>query len=203
MSGKSYEVIHSLPGRIRLAVKRNLDLDMIGAGLEKLQGVSEVRINPVIRTVLIFYDPKLVNQEKMLSSIPAQPAVLNNTIWPGANIYRKDLFWSLLAGASLLAVYSSRRNNENASDVVKNSNNLLEYLAAGITGYAVLSHRDVVNCGNKSLHLDTLAGLFSILSLKGDRALLGMFITWFLNFIEIVFGWPRYSSSCGLTGKLI
>lgn len=196
MNGKGYEIIHSLPGRIRLAVKKNLDLNMIRTGLEKLQGVSEVRINPVIRTVLVYYNTGLISQEKVLSSIPEQPALLKHSLWPGASVYRKDLYWSLLAGASLLAVYSLRRNSETMANPARNSYNILEYLAAGITGYAVLSHRDVVKCGNKSLHLDTLAGLFSILSLKGDRALLGIFVTWLLNFIEIVFGWPRYSLNC-------
>lgn len=196
MSGKGYEIMHSLPGRLRLLINRNLDLNSIGARLEQLTGVTQVRINPVIRTLLICYDPQQNDLTTILTNISAQPGVLNNSPWINAGINRKDMFWSMLAGTSLLAAYSFRKKKASEGDISKSGGNYLEYLAAGITGYTVLTHRDVVSCGNKSLHLDTLAGLFSILSLEGNRALVGMFVTWLLNFIEIVFGWPKYSTKC-------
>ncbi|MEG6513688.1 hypothetical protein V6C32_17485 [Desulforamulus ruminis] len=195
MSGKGYEIRHTLPGRLRLEIKGTCGLNSIGAKLERLPGVALVRINPVIKTLLICYDPQQIDQRTILRNIPALPPVLNHGFKSGMDVNKKDLFWSLLAGASLLVAHASRRTVTQAG-AAGNGVHYLEYLAAGITGYAVLTHRDVVNCGNRSLHLDTLAGLFSILSLESDRALMGMFVTWLLNFIEIVFGWPQYNTKC-------
>ncbi|RYD01569.1 hypothetical protein N752_28760 [Desulforamulus aquiferis] len=195
MSGKGYEIRHSLPGRLRLLITQNVELDNLGATLKVLPGVTQVGINHVLKTMLICYEPELVDQVAILNTIATQDKVNKSSLYPNPDINKKDLFWSLLAGASLLAAYGFRRSNESRVEEPDKRVNHLEYLAAGITGYTVLSHRDMVNCGNKSLHLDTWPA-FSASSPWNDRALMGMFVTWFLNFIEIVFGWPKYNNKC-------
>lgn len=189
MIGRGYDILHLLPGRIRLQIHKGLDLEQVSLKVEKLSGVTGVIVNRTINTLLVHFNANVVSHTKILEGI-------NPTGCRTGKLsvdFKKDILWSLLAGGSLLAAYIYRRSHVQANT---GGSNLLEYLAAGVTGYSVLTHRDIVTCGNKSLHLDTLAGLFSIFSLNSDKALMGMAITWLLNFLEIMFGWPKYSHKC-------
>jgi len=65
-------VVHSLPGRLRLAVPglRRLGnagvVDLPAAWLGLVDGVTAVRSNLVSRTVLIHYDPTRVSEERLV-----------------------------------------------------------------------------------------------------------------------------------------
>ncbi len=71
------EVIHSLPGRLRLGISELARLpegyvqylDTLQALLEKLPGVSSVSINHYSRSVLFLYDPDLISEADLLAFI--------------------------------------------------------------------------------------------------------------------------------------
>lgn len=186
---KKYEVVHSIPGRIRLIIQdKNNAKGNIEAEFKKVPGIITVRYNPVIQSLLINYDHLLTNEPTIIQN-------LDKHLSPGISIRDNNLFWSLLAGGTILISYLYRKSSQKNDS----SGSFLDYLAAGITAYSVLSHRDKDNgnnCGDKSLHLDDMAGLVSLFSLKTDGRSMGLFITWLLNFIEIMFGWPQYSKQC-------
>ncbi|MEW6697588.1 MAG: hypothetical protein ACOY35_04895 [Bacillota bacterium] len=184
---KPYQVAHALPGRLRLLFNNGLrQLGTADAILVKKPGILSVRYNPVIHSLLVYYDEKQLSRQEVLSFIEGHLGLK-----PGLQS-RDNLFWPLLAGGALLLSYVYKRSSQGTNV----SSSFLDYLAAGITAYSVLTHRDSTQCGDKSMHLDTLAGLVSLFSLKSDGRSMGLFITWLLNFIEVMFGWPQYPNQC-------
>lgn len=99
-----YEVIHSLSGRVRLMAKRKqaLSVRILGTELTKLPGVEQVRINPVINSLLISYDPKQTNQAAILTCIANESAVAARGFRNTGVHSNDDMFWSILAGGVLL-----------------------------------------------------------------------------------------------------
>ena len=56
-----YKVVHSLPGRVRLHIPILKQMDeyaSIAELFESIKGVRRVRIEPIIQTMLIEYDPQ-------------------------------------------------------------------------------------------------------------------------------------------------
>jgi hypothetical protein len=188
MMANDYALVHSLPGRIRFMARHRQapSVRNLGPGLAELPGVEQVRINPVINSLLIHYDPKQTDQAAILTYMADGTAGnaggFRNKSVHGAD----DMFWSVLAGGMLLLSYFGRIHCP-PNDYRKK---YLDYLAAVAIGYSVMNHTGFRQYGNRTQHLDTLAGLISMFAIKGENAFLGMFVTWLFNFIEIMFGWP-------------
>lgn len=68
-----------IDGRVRLrhpALKQREIADMAAASLGAVDGVTEVKVNPVTGSLLLFYDPEVLFREKLLKLAEQGTAVL-------------------------------------------------------------------------------------------------------------------------------
>lgn len=68
-----------IDGRVRLrhpALKQREIADMAAASLGAVDGVTEVKVNPVTGSLLLFYDPEVLSREKLLKLAEQGTAVL-------------------------------------------------------------------------------------------------------------------------------
>lgn len=176
----NYRIAHSIPGRVRLiiqALSDKTDYINIEKMFSALKGVKKVRIEPIIQSMVIEYEPKIVNRSVILRYISlffkqTQFDPLDRFMVQVKPNSRKDFLRSLCTGFLLLIAYLRKG--------VGPSPNIFEYAAVISTAYTVLSHGE-----NKLRHPDVLTGMISMFSLGTNNILQVAMFTWAVNALEI------------------
>ena len=157
--------------------------------MQSIKGIEEVRVEPIIKTILIYYDTTKRRVTDILQYLTMFFPQTNQE--PSLQLFstregiKKDIWRSILSG-SLLLIALLRKN-------IKTHPDMFDYLAVISTSYTVLSHGE-----NKLRHPDVLTGLISIVSLGSHNILQLALATWIVNFVE-VFNDIRRSSQVNLT----
>lgn len=174
-----YKVVHSIPGRVRLHIPILRQMDeyaSITELFESIKGVRSVKIEPIIQTMLIEYDPQEINKRVVLRNVGLFFNQISEDIGfmmdPKGN-FRGDLLKSFVSGALLLVAFL-RKNGSMRPDV-------FDYLVVISTSYTVLSHGE-----NRLGHPDVLTGIISMVSLGAQNILKISFVTWLVNLIEVL-----------------
>lgn len=177
-----FYIAHDIPGRLRVIVDElngrrdhNYIVDLFGS----LKGIKNVRIEPIINSMLIEYDLKVTDRKRVLRyvSIFFKQTFLNpidNLITGVKPTIRRDIFYSFLSGVLLLASIA-RKTSKTTPDV-------LDYIVMTATAFTVLSHGET----DKLKHPDVIAGLISMLSLGPSKIHQVSAITWGVNLLEIL-----------------
>ena len=173
------KILHSIPGRIRLSIPglaKNNQPIAIKRILQSITGIQEVRVEPIIKTILITYDTSKRHVRDILyyltvlfSEKKEEPSLQLFSTREGI---KKDIWRSIISG-SLLLIAFLRKN-------VKAHPDMFDYLAVISTSYTVLSHGE-----NKLRHPDVLTGLISIVSLGSHNILQLALATWIVNLVEV------------------
>ncbi|WP_378951742.1 hypothetical protein [Pelosinus sp. sgz500959] len=203
MTSRAYEIVHVIPGRVRIVVAPHL-AGVFATHLTRLEACTDIRRvtwNGITRSLLIEYSVDKMELSSILAVLDQIFAAMGYTV--GGRDCRNDLFWSLLAGGTIALAFILRRVAPNNGVVT-----LLETAAFGITGYSVMTHCGGQNSPSRNLHLDSIAGLVSVLNRGSNKAFAGLFMTWLFNFMEIVGVLPLHNKQaqgvpslrCGLTG---
>lgn len=184
MRSKAYEIVHVIPGRVRIVIAPQL-ATLFASHLSQLQtcnGIINVTWNPITRSVLVEYTASSVDLSGVLLVFDNIFAVMGYKV--GGQDCRNDLFWSLMAGGAIALSFILRRISAPNNGVAT----VLETAAFGMTAYSVVTHCGGQNSPSKALHLDSISGLVSMLNLGSNRAFAGLCMTWLFNFMEII-GW--------------
>ena len=174
-----YKVVHSIPGRVRLHIPILQQMDeyaSIAELFESIKGVRYVRIEPIIQTMLIEYDPQEIEKQVVLRNVGLffnQISEDMGFVMDHSGNLRGDLLKSFVSGALLLVAFM-RKNGSMRPDV-------FDYLVVISTSYTVLSHGE-----NRLGHPDVLTGIISMVSLGAQNILKVSFVTWLVNLIEVV-----------------
>ncbi|MDF2633536.1 MAG: hypothetical protein K0R78_410 [Pelosinus sp.] len=184
MRSKAYEIVHVIPGRVRIVIAPQLSTVFAShlSQLKTCDGINKVAWNPITRSVVVEYTISSMELVGILRVFDNIFAVMGYKV--GGQDCRNDLFWSLLAGGAIALSFILRRFSTPNNGVAS----VLETAAFGITAYSVVTHCGGQNSPSKALHLDSIAGLVSMLNLGSNKAFAGLFMTWLFNFMEIV-GW--------------
>ena len=174
-----YKVVHSLPGRVRLHIPILKQMDeyaSIAELFESIKGVRRVRIEPIIQTMLIEYDPQEIDKRIVLRNVGLFFNQISEDMGfmmdPKGNL-RGDLLKSAVSGVLLLIAFL-RKNGSMRPDV-------FDYLVVISTSYTVLSHGE-----NRLGHPDVLTGIISMVSLGAQNILKVSLVTWLVNLIEVL-----------------
>ena len=177
-----FYILHDIPGRLRVhipALGIDQEYEETKTMFSSLRGVQDVRIQPIIQTMLIQYNSDEISRNHLLRCVslffrqqPFDP--LGNLMVHVKSNVRESLFRSLIAGGLLLVAYI-----QNASFKQPTA---LTYGAVIATGYAVLSH----GTHNKLYHPDILTGILSLGSLGPANMLHGAMVTWAVNVLELL-----------------
>ena len=173
-----FYILHDIPGRLRVhipALRKNQDYEDIQTMFSSLKGIQDVRIQPIIQTIVIQYKSDEISQNQMLRCMSLyfrqQPYYPLNHLKPKL---RGGIMRSLVAGVLLLFAYIQNASFKKPTPLV--------YGAIIATGYAVLSHGNQ----NKLGHPDILAGILSLGSLGPANMLHGAMVTWAVNVLELL-----------------
>ncbi len=142
---------------------------------ESIRGIDSVRIEPIIRSIVIQYNSSELTHKHVLRYISLFFQQTNIDPYreiPERENLRKDLFRSLVSGCLLLAAFL-RGNIGGRPDA-------FDYLVVISTSYTVLSHGE-----NKLSHPDVITGIISMLSLGAQNILQVAAVTWIVNLIEV------------------
>lgn len=179
----SYEVRYAGIGRLRLGLERTAfpAVPHIKKVLAAIQGINEVIWNELSGSLLILYEPNY------LSSFQIQG--LSEEVLGACGIHpvgsrKRELTWSLAAGTAIALSFIIKQAVPDLTFLAQG----LEMIGFGMTAYSVITHRGRLLGGPKSLHLDSILAMLSIFNLGSTKALAGLFLTWLVNFLEIV-GW--------------
>jgi hypothetical protein len=175
-----YRIAHSIPGRLRLiipALSDKKDYLSIEHMFSALNGIERVRIEPIIQSMVIEYEPNVVGRNVILRYISlffrqAQFDPLDRIMAHVRPDIRKDLFRSLCTGVLIFIAYV-RKGISPRPDI-------FDYVAVISTAYTVLSHGE-----NKIRHPDVLTGMVSMFSLGANNILQVAIVTWAVNVLEI------------------
>jgi hypothetical protein len=142
-----------------------------------LKGISRVRIEPLINSMVIEYQSDIVNRNEVLEYVSlffnqTDFNPFNNIIGPVTPTVRKDMFRSIISGLLILVAYTRRTINKRPDS--------LDYAVVISTAYTVLSHGK-----NKLRHPDVITGIVSMLSLGTKNILHVTLVTWAVNLLEI------------------
>jgi hypothetical protein len=181
MSPKFY-ILHDIPGRLRIhipVIRIDQEYEEIKTMFSTLRGVQNVRIQPIIQTMLIQYKTDEISRNHLLKCVslffhqqPSYP--FNHVISHITPNVRGSLVRSLIAGGLLLIAY--------IQDASFKQPTALAFGAVIATGYAVLSH----GTQNKFRHPDIITGILSLGSLGPANMLHGAMITWAVNVLELL-----------------
>lgn len=184
----SYEVRYTGTGRLRLGVDKAAISAMghVTKVLVAVKGVTEVKWNEISRSLLILYD------QQRISSL--QMAGLADEVLGGCGIHpagsrTRELRWSLAAGTAIALSFIVGQ----AAPSMKVLAQALEMAGFGMTAYSVMTHRGRLLGGPKSMHLDSILAMLSVFNFGSGKALASLFLTWLVNFLEIV-GWHPVSN---------
>ena len=176
-----FYLLHDIPGRLRLhiPVLENQNYKEIQSIFSSLKGIEQVRIQPIIQTMMIQYNSDEISRNHLLRCVslffhrqPFDP--LDRLMGHVKPNVRRGVIRSLIAGGLLLAAYLQKSSFNHPT--------VLTYCAVIATGYAVLSH----GTKNKLHHPDILTGIFSLGSLGPANILHGALVTWAVNVLELV-----------------
>lgn len=142
-----------------------------------LKGITNVRIEPLIHSMVIEYRSEVINRNKVLEYISlffkqTHFDPLDNIMVQVTPNIRKDIFRSLISGLLILIAYTRKS--------VSNRPDTLDYAVVISTAYTVLSHGK-----NKLRHPDVITGIASMLSLGTKNILHVTLATWAVNLLEI------------------
>lgn len=184
----SYEIRYEGNGRLRLGIHKASHA--VVSHVEKLfgmiPGIEDVSWNELSGSLLILYDAYSFSSPQMRG---IADEVLGTCGIHPAGSRNRELLWSLAAGVTIVISLLLRKAVPEPSFLVQG----LEMVGFGMTAYSVITHRGRMLGGPKSLHLDSILAMLSIFNLGSAKALVGLFLTWLVNFLEIV-GWkPIYS----------
>lgn len=176
-----FYLLHDIPGRLRLhiPVLENQNYKEIQSIFSSLKGIEQVRIQPIIQTMLIRYNSDEISRNHLLRCVSLffyrQPFdLLDRFMGHVKPNVRRGVIRSLIAGGLLLAAYLQKSPFNHPT--------VLTYCAVIATGYTVLSH----GTKNKLHHPDILTGIFSLGSLGPANILHGALVTWAVNVLELV-----------------
>ncbi|MCM3766432.1 HMA2 domain-containing protein [Neobacillus niacini] len=181
MDPKMY-ILHDIPGRLRLYIpmlSAYHEQEEIKMMFTSLRGVQDVRIQPIIQTMLIHYEADEISRNQLLKCVLlffySQPSLPFNYVMSKItpNV-RGSFVRSLIAGGLLLLAYIQGTSFKQPTALV--------YGAVIATGYAVLSH----GTQNKFRHPDIITGILSLASLGPANMLHGAMITWAVNVLELL-----------------
>lgn len=181
MNPKFY-ILHDIPGRLRLQIPSLRDrknFEEIEQLFSSLKGVSFVRIQPLIHTMLIEYESLSISRNiicRYVSIFFQQTRLdpLDDIMIHMHPATRSDWLRALFSGG-LLLLAGIRKSSFHKPDI-------LVYGAVAATGYTVLSHGTI----NKIRHPDVLTGILSLLSLGSSNMLYVAMITWIVNVLELL-----------------
>lgn len=184
----TYEVRFSGTGRLRLGL--DAAATPVVPHLRRLislsPGVQAVQWNEITRSLLILYDPACLS---FLQARGLADEILGGCGIHPVGVRKNELLWSVTAGAALVLSFVVRH----AAPAWTALNQALEIAGFGMTAYSVMTHRGRLMGGPKSLHLDSILAMLSVFNLGSNRAFAGLFVTWLVNFLEIV-GWNPVAS---------
>jgi len=183
MKNRAYEIVHVLPGRVRIVVEAHLVALFSNhlLQLETSRGIDKVTWNAITGSVLIEYTAATTDLSSILLVFDQIFAAMGYRV--GGQDCRNDLFWSLLAGGAIAVAFILRQVSPSSG-----LTSVLETAAFGITGYSVMTHCSGQNSPSRKHHLDSIAALVSVLNCGSNKAFAGLFMTWLFNFMEVI-GW--------------
>lgn len=181
MRSRAYEVVHMISGRVRIVVAPHLATAFAThlAQLETCSFIKKVAWNGITRSLVIEYNADTREVTQVLLVVDQIFATMGYRV--GGQNCQQDLLWSLLAGGAIGLAFVARRVAPSSGIA-----SILEIAAFGITGYSVMTHCSGQNNPSRKLHLDSIAGLISVLNTGSNKAFAGLFMTWLFNFMEIV-----------------
>ena len=176
-----YTVLHDIPGRLRIQIpllRNDSSLKEIEAFYCAVTGIEKVKIEPIIRTMIIMYNTEKISKEKICQYIilffqkrtwdPVR-SIVHST--PGI---RKSIIRSVVTGLLLLGAVIKKRYT--------NKINAFDYLVVISTAHTVLSHGGE----DRYKHPDILTGIISLFSLGVSNLLNVCMVTWAVNVLEIL-----------------
>jgi hypothetical protein len=183
---EQFLIAHDIPGRIRLIIpalgERN-DYKSIENLFTSMDGLTGVRIEPVINSMTLQYEPQTIHRNLLLKYVSIFFKQIRYDPWDDLMVHvkptlRRDVFRSVLSGVLLLIAYARKTTGPRPD--------ILDYLATVSTGYTVLSHGT-----NKLRHPDIITGIISMFSLGTNNILQVSAITWAVNLLEIIIDMNR------------
>lgn len=181
MRSRAYEIVHMISGRVRIVVAPHLATVFAThlVQLETCNFIKKVTWNGITRSLVIEYNATNQEVAQVLLVVDQIFATMGYRV--GGQNCQQDLLWSLLAGGAIVLAFVARRAAPSSGIA-----STLEAAAFGITGYSVMTHCSGQNNPSRKLHLDSIAGLISVLNSGSHKAFAGLFMTWLFNFMEIV-----------------
>ncbi|MEH7584965.1 HMA2 domain-containing protein, partial [Priestia megaterium] len=181
MNPKFY-ILHDIPGRIRFHIpalrdkKNHVEIEHM---FSALKGITSVRIEPTIQTMLIYYDVSQLSRNTIFRYVSiffqqTRLDPLDDIMIQMDPATRNDWLRTLFSGG-LLLLAGIRKSSFHKPDA-------LVYGAVVATGYTVLSH----GTSNKMRHPDILTGIVTMLSLGPSNMLYVAMITWIVNVLELL-----------------
>lgn len=142
---------------------------------QSIKGIEQVRIEPIIQSMIIHYDPKTLQAKEIvhytsLFFLKIQDKSLQ--LFSPKSHLKADLYRSLFSGVLLLIAFLRK--------TVVHRPDAFDYLVVISTSYTVLSHGE-----NKLRHPDVMTGLISMLSLGPQNILQIAMVTWAVNLLEV------------------
>ncbi|MCL1948775.1 MAG: hypothetical protein FWF59_03485 [Turicibacter sp.] len=189
--GSKIVINHAISGRLRLTVPalgRIRDHAFVAQAFEAMAGIKNVRLVPLIQSLIIEYDPKHLGQNQVMQfvSIFFNPSkkVSQSTVESVKREMRGSVIRSAVSGSLLLIAFLRNRRG--------GSLDLLDYAAVASAAYTALSHGE-----NNLNHPDVLIAILSLLSLGPSNILRAAVITWAFNLIEIINDFRRQPYALG------
>ncbi|WP_236561160.1 HMA2 domain-containing protein [Pontibacillus sp. HMF3514] len=175
-----YAIIHEIPGRLRIiipALGDKKEYHAIEYMFSSLNGIKDVKIEPIIQSMVIEYNSDVVSRKNILEYISlffkqTDLDPLDNLMVQVKPNIRKDIFRSLISGLLILIAYTRK--------TIGNRPDTLDYAVVISTAYTVLSHGK-----NKFSHPDVITGIVSMFSLGTKNILHVSLATWAVNLLEI------------------
>lgn len=178
---RTFTIIHEIPGRLRLnipALNDKKDYEQIKLMFSSIKGIKEVRIEPIIQSMVICYNQDVINKTVLLRFIhlffkQTKFDPLDNIMVNINPALRKDLLRSLATGFLILLAFLKKSSGKLPG--------VLDYAVVMSTAYTVLSHGE-----NKLRHPDVMTGIVSMLSLGTGNILHVAALTWAVNVLELL-----------------
>ncbi|MFC0524476.1 HMA2 domain-containing protein [Pontibacillus salicampi] len=178
----TFTIIHDIPGRLRLiipALYDKKDYEQINQMFSSIKGIEQVRIEPIIQSMVISYNQEMINKKNILRFISlffkqTRFDPLDNIMVNFKPNQRKDFLRSLVTGILLLVAYLNKSSGSVPG--------MLDYAVVISTAYTVLSHGE----NHKLRHPDVITGIVSMLSLGVGNILHVAMVTWAVNALELL-----------------